>query len=491
MTIPCSRSLAPAFMAPSARRAATFVALLSALLAAGCEQPRAAAQTQPEAQAQAAALRSAGATLGKKLFEQPFAGSNGRACSTCHVLEEATTLRPESVTARLQANPSDPLFAGLDADDPDAAELGFEHLQKGLVRVVLPLPDNMDVIDFDGKVITAPDRTIFVWRGVPSVADVAFTGPYQLDGREPTLQTQAQGAITSHSAGPRVSRFELDRIAQFQRGLFSSPRARFVALMQSLGVPEAEIVVPEKHLPLSDAERRGRDVYGAACVSCHGGATTDRIVDRAVADHMFPALGPAGNVRFEVVAGKGPEPVRAARPGVEFLNIGFGALTYFGQLGLATPFNASVELPRYRFRFYRDGTRSETLVDLPPQPVTVSGDPFDPRPARDERGAPIVGPNLIPQRFTTDPGRAVITGDPADFEAFDVPQLRGIAGTAPYYHDNSIATLRGVIDEYSRFLLPFLTPLGLPIHPPESPGGRPEALSPAQKDDLLAFLERL
>ena len=73
-----------------------------------------------------------------------------------------------------------------------------------------------------------------------------------------------------------------------------------------------------------------------------------------------------------------------------------------------------------------------------------------------------------------------------------MPQLRGIAGTAPYIHDNSLETLRDVVDSYSRFLLPFLTPLNLPaVLPPETPGGRKEALSPAQKDDLLAFLQRL
>jgi cytochrome c peroxidase len=114
------------------------------------------------------------------------------------------------------------------------------------------------------------------------------------------------------------------------------------------------------------------------------------------------------------------------------------------------------------------------------------------RPALDERGAPIVGPNRVPQLFSTDPGRAAISGDPADFEAFDVTPLRGIAGTAPYYHDNSHATLEEVIDSYSRFVLAFITPLQLPrIHPPEEPGLPGETLSVQQKRDLLAFLRRL
>ncbi len=441
--------------------------------------------------AQEEALRKPFPSSGKTLFEQPFPHTNGRACATCHVLDEATTLRPASVIARMEQQPDDPLFHPLDADDPDAAELTFEHLKKGLIRVVLPLPDNMDVLDFEGNVITPPDRTIFVWRGVPSVADTALTAPYQLDGRERTLEEQAQSAITNHSEGGEVSPHQLRRIAEFQRGLFSSPRASLVAQLRELGVAEDKLPIPEAFFPLTEAEERGRKVYDQACRACHGGATTDRIENREAVEFLSPAFTKEGTVRFEVSEGKPPVVVRNPRPGVNFMNAGFGALTYVGQLGLAPAFNASVSMPQYRFRFYKDGTRREQVVDLPPPPKTVSGDPHDLRPALDARGAPIVGPNLIPQQFTTDPGRAVLTGDPADFEAFDIPQLRGIASTAPYYHDNSVETLRGVIDEYSRFLLPFLLPLNMPAFPPEQPGGRPEALSPEQKNDLLEFLEQL
>jgi cytochrome c peroxidase len=428
---------------------------------------------------------------GKALFEEPLEGTNGRSCATCHVLDEATTLRPESVQARLDANPDDPLFKRLDADDPDAATLTFEHLKKGLVRVVLPLPDNMDVLDLDGNVTTTPDRTIFVWRGVPSVSNAAVTAPYQLDGRQQTLEDQAQAAITSHSEGPLVSREQLEHIAEFQRGVFSSPRAWLVSRLLDLGLSLDEVPIPEEFMPLTAAEKRGRDVYDAACQACHGSATTDRIVDREVHDLFFAELGPDGNVRFEIVDGR-PLAVPLARPDDEFLNVGFGIATYLGQVGVAPAFNDDVELPRYRFRFYTDGTRTQKVVDLPPPPVTQSGDPLDVRPALDERGAPIVGPNRIPQLFSTDPGRAAISGDPADFEAFDMNPLRGIARTAPYFHDNSHATLEEVIDAYSRFILSAITPLRLPrVHPPEQPGAPGEALSVQQKHDLLAFLKRL
>jgi hypothetical protein len=248
-------------------------------------------------------------------------------------------------------------------------------------------------------------------------------------------------------------------------------------------------------MKLNAAQKRGLEVYNIACEACHGGAKNLEVVNREVHDRAFVELKPDGNVLFDVSVTP-PVAVLKPEPNNEFMNVGFANLSYLGQIfgDLFGPrFNASVALPQYRYRFYTDATRTVTKVDLPPIPQTVSGSPFDLRPALDANGAPIVGPNFLPQLFSTDPGRAAITGDPVDFEAFDVPQLRGIANTAPYFHDNSAATLRDAVDLYSRFILPFFgTALNLPANlPPENGGFFPESLSPQQKDDLLEFLQVL
>jgi cytochrome c peroxidase len=426
---------------------------------------------------------------GEQLFVQPFADTNERSCATCHVLDEHTVLTPANVNARLAADPADPLFNRIDADDPLAAEPTYEHLKKGLVRVVLDLPDNMDLIDLEGNVVTPPERTVEVWRGVPTVYNAAITAPYQYDGRHETLQEQAQGAVTAHSEGGEVARRDLDAIAEFQQGLFTSNRARSVALQLEDGVPVGDIVRPELDFEgLSPAQVRGREVYDAACEACHGGATTSLVVDRVIHDLTFVELKPDGNVLFDTSV-QPPVPVLLPRPGDEFLNIGTANLSALGQLGIFPVFNASVALPQYRYRFYTDASRTVKDVDLPPLPVTASGSPFDLQPALDENGAPIFGPNFLPQLYSTDPGRAAITGDPHHFEAFDVPPLRGIAQSAPYFHDNSAETLRDLVDIYSRFIVQFFAPLNLPlVNPPEFEGGPPESLTPAQKQDLIEFL---
>lgn len=51
-------------------------------------------------------------------------------------------------------------------------------------------------------------------------------------------------------------------------------------------------------------------------------------------------------------------------------------------------------------------------------------------------------------RPSTDPGKLLITGDPRDFNQFEISQLRGLARTAPYFHDNSAKTLQDVARQY-------------------------------------------
>ena len=45
-----------------------------------------------------------------------------------------------------------------------------------------------------------------------------------------------------------------------------------------------------------------------------------------------------------------------------------------------------------------------------------------------------------------DPGRYMVTNDPADSMMFKVPSLRNVALTAPYWHDGSVATLEEAVE---------------------------------------------
>jgi cytochrome c peroxidase len=56
---------------------------------------------------------------------------------------------------------------------------------------------------------------------------------------------------------------------------------------------------------------------------------------------------------------------------------------------------------------------------------------------------------------TPDPGRALITGKAADVNFFKIPTLWNVKATAPYFHDNSAASLEELMDHYNNFFTVF------------------------------------
>jgi len=488
-----------------------------------------------------ARLGANGAHAGERHFDEPPGNSNGRACGTCHVIGEHRAMSAANVEARLASNPTDPLFKAIDADDPHASPLTFNNLRHGLVRITLRLPDNVDLIQVPpawtavapngavqdwwattvvpgsrlgdslaaGKlpeIVTPADRMIEVWRSVPSVDNTAYSGRFLVDGREGTLQAQALGAFQLHSeVDHSIGNGVLKLIADFERTQFSSSRAANVfgaltaeANLQGVSIFNADgstnlavvdnVPKPEDTDPAFAA---GRDVYARFCTACHGKATDDRVENESVRAGLFVDVDHDGNVKFQTVPGLDIKvPVNVPRPGNESLNIGTSIITYFAQLakdqGMVPPlpsFNQGADFPRYRLRFYTDATRTVQVTDLPPLVLHDPNSPFLPLVNPD--GSANVGQNFAPQGWTSDPGRALITGDHADFEGMNIPQLRGIANTAPYFHDNSMPTLAAIVDTYSLFILPFIPPL----NPLGAPPGQ-HAMTAPERAALLEFLSQ-
>jgi hypothetical protein len=124
------------------------------------------------------------------------------------------------------------------------------------------------------------------------------------------------------------------------------------------------------------------------------------------------------------------------------------------------------------------------------------------------------------RRSSSDPGRALLTGyfgapdamdataiprGSDDWQKLDIPPLFNIGNTAPYFHNNSAATLDEVLDHYAAFFkrAEINTCLG-PTHTcgpalvtsPTNPDGTPRAIpdrpfKPEEREGLLAFLRRL
>jgi cytochrome c peroxidase len=348
---------------------------------------------------------------------------NGRSCADCHMPSEGFQLSPAAARARFDAlrekleqnkNADDPLFRPVDADDfrinGDNAIDFSNLLDNGLVRVTMPLPLNVKLIDpATGQ--PSEETSVDLWRAVMPVLNVAITGPdgvlpvwppgaprppimgqdpngpnrqggYQHDARFGTLQEQARGALFAHAqVSVEPPQRMLDDLAAFQQTLFSSPQAGVLAgaiLSSSTPFPDPD---PE----LNEVEQQGKVIFNRACAQCHGGTTH-----------------PSGST---------PE-TSFVRPIVRYHNI-------------------------------------QTAC---PRPTTDGYLPCPERLARNARMYRITLANGTFQFVTTsDPGRLLLTGQPADLGVMDITQLRGISRTAPYFHNNSAATLEEVIDHYVAF----------------------------------------
>ena len=106
------------------------------------------------------------------------------------------------------------------------------------------------------------------------------------------------------------------------------------------------------------------------------------------------------------------------------------------------------------------------------------------------------------RRTSSDPGRALLTGVAGfglaapqdDWNKFDVPGLRGLRKTAPYFHNNSAATLEEVVDHYTELFkrAKVIAPPGV-VPPLLSTDGvhfdRP--FVPEERSPLLAYLRKL
>ena len=222
-------------------------------------------------------------------------GGNGRACADCHMPTNAFQLAPAAADARFRIlqwvrrfNPraDDPLFRPIDADDfrvngENASD--FRNLREnGLVRITFPLPPNIKLID-PATHLPSAETFVDVWRMVPTVNDVALTGPdgvnpaprgpnnaggYQLDARVATLQEQALGALVNHAQVENApSQLFLDDLASFQRTLFTNGRVRALAAAVADGVEP----LPSADPPLTALELQGKAVFDRACTQCHGG----------------------------------------------------------------------------------------------------------------------------------------------------------------------------------------------------------------------------
>ena len=160
---------------------------------------------------------------GKRLFERETFGGNGRTCRTCHSKSSGTLTLADVQRIVEKADPDDPLLIDDALDDDGVGTTRFQT--HATIRYTIPLPPWISMADDPGA------THVTVFRGIPSTRNTPALDPVLLhDGRAPTLQEQARGAIHDHYQNTvEPTPAQLDAIAAFQQTnaqFFSSHQLR-------------------------------------------------------------------------------------------------------------------------------------------------------------------------------------------------------------------------------------------------------------------------
>lgn len=385
--------------------AAALVAVLSTPLAGDAGNRELAERSSKEAQHLPAVMmaiergdfgispeQKALARTGALNFFLPYADGNGRACATCHDPFDGYSLSPRTVEARWQrlqaARRLDPL-----ADDPLFRAIDADDgkqdfsMLRSRALVKVRVPLPTRV-----RLADAPKQeAVTVLRSVPALSGLEFTAPYQQDRSIATLEDQVRAALTAHmeTSTPPTDEF-VESVAHFERGLFANAAARSVGEALAAGMPVAN---PDP--PLSALARRGKERFEFFCGDCHGGPA--QVENRE--NRIFPPHDGSTNPHSINVGISNPLPA--------------GLTSDIHGPGFDLPTRKYVvELP--------DGSKV-ALVSSDPGTVLI-----------DIEALETVGGNQV-------------------FNRFDIPQLRGINQTAPYFHDHRAAALEDVVRHYQRF----------------------------------------
>jgi cytochrome c peroxidase len=437
-------------------------------------------------------------------------GTNGRTCATCHVIGEAMGISAAGVRARFIATHGrDPLFAPVDgANCPDARSGNVaDHslmLQGGLVRVAMTPPANAQftvsaVHDPYGCAVM-PDATgqqvVSVYRRPLPTANLNFLSAVMWDGRETLvpltnsaslqnnliedLTDQANSAINGHAqASQPATSDQLADIVSFELGLYTAQETDLLAgklgSSGALGGAYNIYLYRNEYYPgINDplGGNPGGDAFDASAMTLFAswGQLTYADVRRpedwlritarkaiAAGEDLFNnAPLNITNVRGlndSVALGKPASIAGHCTTCHDAPNIGNHSMPLPLDIGTAHARQPGMETDPQ----IQAALAQLSMPNLPVYLVDGCANPFSP-------GEPA-------SFYTTDPGKALLTGRCGDLNRVKGPILRGLAARAPYFHNGAAASLLEVVNFYNeRFNM---------------------GLTPVQKLELVAFLNAL
>jgi hypothetical protein len=423
-------------------------------------------------------------------FFRPL-GANGRACATCHDPSNGMSLSTASLQKRWKLNGMrDPVFAMVDGGNcptmlPDQEASHSLLLNRGVFRVALPWPARDHggrLVDPQFKIevvrdptgcntspefgLDSPQHLVSVYRRPRVAANLKFItndtpelkdrGPYGLsaktgfalprtpdgqrtytlnlmaDSRVYSLQEQHEGAIESHMTGtgkpPHLSAADMARLTAFTSQIYSAQVEDKVGgnLIEPGGPAGLGPFNIEKALPGFGGENIDTPVF--------------QHFDQWKAKPGTTATTAAEEFRASVARGADLfiSKVFLVRDVNGINTVGLGnPLKRSCALCHNTQMSGHDQVPGWMDVGTTNWPWARNNSDLPLFKLTC-------RP--DVKPAPYLGRVV----YTTDPGRALITGRCADIGMITIQQLRGLSARAPYFSNGSAKSLREVVDFYDR-----------------------------------------
>ena len=464
------------------------LALASAAGAAGERQKLPATITFENASGVSATYSTKGAVDLANPFFQSL-GTNGRACASCHAPEDGWSVTPQSLRARFDASAgTDPIFRTNDGSvSPNADVSTLEArlvaydmlLSKGLIRVGIGIPDGAQfaLVAVDDPYGYASAKELSLFRRPLASTNLAFLSTVMFDGRETILDSASRDCLLGTNTCFASIHFDLGHQAndattghaQAAQPLTPAQTAAIVDFETSLFT--AQVFDDDAgNLTARHAEGGPRNLSGTPF---HFG-----INDALSGDYLTGALFDPAVFRlyksWDEVGHHAPDPGEhidrsAARASVARGEVLFDSkrIMITGVRGLNDDLDTSVIR----------GTCS-TCHDTPnagshsvPAPLDIGISDA----SRRTPDMPLYTLRHLQAPFetveTTDPGRALITGQWKDIGRFKGPTLRGLAARPPYFHNGSAPDVGAVVDFYDqRFGIGFTA---------------------EEKRDLIAFLRTL
>ena len=407
-------------------------------------------------------------------------GTNGRACVTCHEPSDAFGLSAAHAKQRFDlTDGTDPLFAAVDGANCPNATTGNEDqhsllMNEGLIRIGLPLPTNAQ---FSIRVVHDPyscalvrdpntgQLTASVYRRPLPTSNLNFLSAVMFDGRETVtplnnpstfqvnlvadLTHQAMDATNGHAqASPPLTLSDprLPPIVNLELGFFTAQATdQSAGQLNALGANGGpQYLAGQSYYPgINDSLTPS--IFNPIAFTVYSawqnlsGSSNDPTVAARQAVAAGELLFDSFPLKITAVRGLNDNPALGS-PAVingtcttchDTPNVGDHSLPL--PLDIGTSHSAKQE----KNAQISGGLSQLSVANLPV--FELSGCPDAQNPGQ-----------LLPPFYTSDPGKALISGACADINRIKGPILRGLAARAPFFHNGAAANLNQVVDFYNQ-----------------------------------------